>query len=95
MDAVDPPARYYCRICQKRASDRTALTNHLKLEHEILEVLSFSARTMMAEEDRDADAARSFAGRLSEQTVRVRKARRPKRAARAPRRRQGPMGFTR
>lgn len=34
-------------------SDKTGLVEHLRTEHEILEVASYVATTMMHEEDRD------------------------------------------
>jgi len=45
---------YTCKICGFAAlADKTALVEHLRTEHEILEVASYAATTMMHEEDRD------------------------------------------
>jgi hypothetical protein len=51
---------YPCRICLKQFPDKTALVEHLRLEHEILEVASFAASTMMQEQDRDKMAREFF-----------------------------------
>ncbi len=56
----DMPGSYHCRICMKPFDDKTALVEHLRLEHEILEVASFAASTMMQEEDRDRIAREFF-----------------------------------
>jgi len=42
-----------CKICQKDYSDRSDLIEHLRTEHEILELASYTAATMANEEDRD------------------------------------------
>ena len=44
---------YHCKICMKTYADKTALVEHLRAEHEMLEVASYAASTMMQEEDRD------------------------------------------
>ena len=44
----------------KPFSDKTALVEHLRLEHEILEVASYAASTMMQEQDRDKIAREFF-----------------------------------
>ncbi len=54
------PDAYACRICLKGYADKTALVEHLRLEHEILEVASYAASTMMQEEDRDRIAREFF-----------------------------------
>ncbi len=54
------PDAYQCRICLKAYVDKTALVEHLRVEHEILEVASYAASTMMAEEDRDRIAREFF-----------------------------------
>ena len=51
---------YYCKICREKTADKAALVDHLRDDHEILEALSYAASTMIAEEDRDGDAERSF-----------------------------------
>jgi len=45
-----------CRICQKDNRDRTDLIEHLRTEHEVLELASYTAATMAAEEERDRTA---------------------------------------
>ena len=54
------PEMYQCRICLKEFHDKTALVEHLRVEHEILEVASYAATTMMVEEDRDKIAREFF-----------------------------------
>ena len=45
---------YTCTICGLDGiSDKTLLVEHLRNEHEILEVASYAATTMIHEEDRD------------------------------------------
>ena len=56
----DMPGSYHCRICMKPFDDKTALVEHLRVEHEALEVASFAASTMMQEEDRDRIAREFF-----------------------------------
>jgi len=52
---------YSCKICgMERFSDKTLLVEHLRNEHEILEVASYAATTMMHEEDRDRIAQEYF-----------------------------------
>lgn len=50
---------YVCRICDREFSDKTGLVEHLRLEHEILEIASFAATSMINEQDRDR-VAREF-----------------------------------
>jgi hypothetical protein len=45
-----------CKICQKDYRDRSDLIEHLRTEHEILELASYTAATMAAEEERDRTA---------------------------------------
>jgi hypothetical protein len=48
------PETYSCKICGLAGlADKTALVEHLRTEHEILEVASYVATTMMHDEDRD------------------------------------------
>ena len=42
-----------CKICQKEFRDRSDLIEHLRTEHEILELASYTAATMTAEQERD------------------------------------------
>lgn len=42
-----------CKICQKDYPDRTELIEHLRTEHELLELASYTAATMANEEERD------------------------------------------
>lgn len=46
-----------CRICMKDYSDRSDLIEHLRTEHEVLELASYTASTMAAEQERDRMAA--------------------------------------
>ncbi|MDV3244489.1 MAG: C2H2-type zinc finger protein [Nitrososphaerales archaeon] len=48
---------YECKLCTVNFLDKNALIEHLKTEHEALEIISFAAVTMIDEEDRDASAA--------------------------------------
>ena len=56
---------YSCRICMKPFADKTAGVEHLRLEHEILEVASYAASTMMQDQDRDK-IAREFNRQLEQ-----------------------------
>jgi hypothetical protein len=42
-----------CKICEKDFRDRSDLIEHLRTEHEILELASYTAATMAAEQERD------------------------------------------
>jgi hypothetical protein len=42
-----------CRICMRQFQERTDLIEHLRTEHEILELASYAAATMASEQDRD------------------------------------------
>ena len=46
-----------CKICQKDFQDRSDLIEHLRTEHEILELASYTAATMAAEQERDKMAS--------------------------------------
>ena len=61
----DEASVYHCRICLKPYPDKTALVEHLRLEHEILEVASYAASTMIQEQDRDK-IAREFYRQLEQ-----------------------------
>ena len=55
------PESYACKICGlQNIADKTSLVEHLRSEHEILEVASYAATTMMHEEDRDRIASEYF-----------------------------------
>ena len=56
---ADVPEAYHCQICLKPFADKTAGVEHLRLEHELLEVASYAASTMIQEQDRDS-IAREF-----------------------------------
>jgi hypothetical protein len=45
-----------CTICEKNCRDRSDLIEHLRTEHEILELASYAAATMASEEERDRTA---------------------------------------
>lgn len=45
-----------CHICKKEFADKTTLIEHLRSEHEILEIASYAATTMMLEAERDRTA---------------------------------------
>ena len=50
---------YSCRICDREFSEKTTLVEHLRIDHEILEIASYAATSMMQEQDRDR-VAREF-----------------------------------
>ena len=52
-----------CKICQKESSDRSDLIEHLRTEHEILELASYTAATMAGEQGR-VRAAEEFRRRF-------------------------------
>jgi hypothetical protein len=55
------PESYTCKICGRAdITEKTLLVEHLRNEHEILEVASYAATTMMHEEDRDRIAQEYF-----------------------------------
>jgi len=45
-----------CKICDKDYRDRTDLIEHLRTEHEILELAAYTANTMASEQERDRTA---------------------------------------
>jgi len=52
---------YSCKICGlENIRDKTLFVEHLRNEHEILELASYAATTMMHEEDRDRIALEYF-----------------------------------
>ena len=44
---------YTCRVCMSQVDGKTGLIEHLRTEHEALEVVSYAATTMVQEQDRD------------------------------------------
>jgi hypothetical protein len=55
------PESYTCKICgMANLADKTVLVEHLRTEHEILEVASYVATTMMHDQDRDRIAHEYF-----------------------------------
>ena len=52
-----------CTICEKDYRGRGDLIEHLRTEHEILELASYAAATMASEEERDR-AAKEFMRRF-------------------------------
>jgi hypothetical protein len=46
-----------CKICEKESRDRSDLIEHLRTEHEILELASYTASTMADEQERDTMAS--------------------------------------
>jgi len=44
---------YECRICLKEFQGKSALIEHLRTEHEVLEIVSYAATTMIGEQERD------------------------------------------
>ena len=44
---------YECKICLKEFRDKSALIEHLRTEHEVLEIVSYAATTMISEQERD------------------------------------------
>jgi len=55
------PETYHCKICGlENIRDKTLFVEHLRNEHEILELASYAATTMMHEEDRDRIALEYF-----------------------------------
>ena len=55
METRESSADLYvvCRICDKGFNERSELIEHLRTEHEILELASYTAATMAAEQERD------------------------------------------
>jgi hypothetical protein len=52
-----------CRICEKSFRERSDLIEHLRTEHEILELASYAATTMANEQERDR-SSREFRRRF-------------------------------
>lgn len=53
MPQVPKDAIYICRVCLAQVDGKTGLIEHLRTEHEALEVVSYAATTMVQEQDRD------------------------------------------
>lgn len=65
MDRANLADLFSCRLCGVRLMERNALIEHLKADHEPLEIISFAAITMIDEQSRDASALefnRRFSG---------------------------------
>ncbi|MEM3670472.1 MAG: hypothetical protein QW767_01835 [Thermoprotei archaeon] len=62
---VSESSEYECKICVARISDKAAAVEHLKEDHELLEIYSYAATTMIQDQDRDNDA-REFHRRLDQ-----------------------------
>ncbi len=54
-----------CKLCDAILSDRTDLVEHLRTEHEALEIASFVATVMLQEQERER-AARGFHRRFDQ-----------------------------
>jgi len=55
------PESYVCKICGLQGiMGKILLVEHLRNEHEILEIASYAATTMIHEEDRDRIAREYF-----------------------------------
>jgi len=44
---------YHCGICTREFLDKNSLVEHLRVEHEILEIVSYAATSMVQEQERD------------------------------------------
>jgi len=44
---------YQCKICLRDFRGKNALIEHLRTEHEVLEIVSYAATTMIIEQERD------------------------------------------
>jgi len=44
---------YHCGICTREFSDKNSLVEHLRVDHELLEIVSYAATTMVQEQERD------------------------------------------
>jgi len=47
---------YRCKLCGMDLMDKASLVEHLKNDHEPIEIISFAAITMSDEQDRDSSA---------------------------------------
>lgn len=56
MKEYGTPELFTCRLCSMSLLDRNSLIEHLKTEHEPLELISFAAVTMIDEQERDASS---------------------------------------
>ena len=65
MDRANLVNLFSCRLCGVGPVERNELIEHLKADHEPLEIISFAAITMIDEESRNASALefnRRFSG---------------------------------
>ncbi len=53
MPRAPMDSMYLCKICLTQVDGRTGIMEHLRTEHETLEVVSYAATTMIQEQDRD------------------------------------------
>jgi hypothetical protein len=44
---------YNCKICQRQVEGKTELVEHLRIDHEMLEIVSYASTTMVQEQERD------------------------------------------
>jgi hypothetical protein len=58
LEKVERPGSYrlVCKICETDFRDLADLIEHLRIEHEILELASYAAVTMASEQERDRTA---------------------------------------
>jgi hypothetical protein len=56
-DGLSPSSYVICKICDKEFRERSDLIEHLRIEHEALELASYTAATMASEQERDRTAS--------------------------------------
>ncbi len=44
---------YSCKICLRQVDGKTELVEHLRTDHEMLEIVSYASTTMVQEQERD------------------------------------------
>jgi hypothetical protein len=49
----DGDTSYSCKICQRQVDGKTELVEHLRMDHEMLEIVSYASTTMVQEQERD------------------------------------------
>ncbi|MEM0075742.1 MAG: hypothetical protein QXG05_04470 [Nitrososphaerota archaeon] len=54
---ADSEQGYECAICHAQVMNKPELIKHLNQHHEILEVISYAATTMIFEQERDRQAS--------------------------------------
>ena len=52
LDSKDEEG-YHCGMCVREFLDKNSLVEHLRMDHEILEIVSYAATSMLLEQDRD------------------------------------------